>query len=305
MPPSREGTWTGQNESKRQRLKDIADATLAAIQHGSFLRPPANVVYDLKGPLKASKAGTRYYNPDSELSEWRTAPPDLRSGRAPVVIHLHEESTLDGARRIARASPGAKIGMLNFASATKPGGGFLNGAQAQEESIARSSTLYPTLMTREAQRFYALHVADRKAGYYTHAMIYSPGVQLFRNDKGEWLEPISADVLTSAAVNAGVVRQRFGDRVNEENIAAVMKERMGRILYLFERKGVRHLVLGSFGTGVFRNNIETVATIWGELLGEGSRFEKSFDSVVFAILGDETFTTFENVFSIMFGYPRL
>jgi len=33
---------------------------------------------------------------------------------------------------------------LNFASAKNPGGGFLGGSQAQEESLARSSGLYYT-----------------------------------------------------------------------------------------------------------------------------------------------------------------
>ena len=39
-----------------------------------------------------------------------------------------------------------EIGVLNFASAKNPGGGFLNGAMAQEESIAASSGLYETLL---------------------------------------------------------------------------------------------------------------------------------------------------------------
>jgi len=37
---------------------------------------------------------------------------------------------------------------LNFASAKNAGGGFLGGSQAQEESLARSSALYATLMVR-------------------------------------------------------------------------------------------------------------------------------------------------------------
>ena len=101
------------------------------------------------------------------------------------------------------------IGVLNFASAKKPGGGFINGAQAQEESIARSSTLYPSLTSPEGRKFYTHFQADRDNAYYTHAMVYSPAVVLFRGDMGDLKKPIDVDVLTSAAVNAGEVRENL------------------------------------------------------------------------------------------------
>ncbi|KAF8648486.1 hypothetical protein AX16_006196 [Volvariella volvacea WC 439] len=226
-----------------------------------------------------------------------------------------EISTLEGARYIADTpsphtpntpSSSTKIGILNFASATKPGGGFLTGAQAQEESIARSSNLYHTLMTPSSQRFYTLHSRDSKGGYYTHAMIYSPNVLVFRTDDGGWTEPLAVDVLTSPAVNAGVVRKTaFGaisPKQTDQRIEKVMKARMGRILYLFEQEGVKNLVLGSFGTGVFQNKVEVVARLWAELIGvKGARFEKSFERVVFAILGRETVTEFERVWNEVRG----
>lgn len=299
MSLSREASMEDEpKDGRKKALKDIASATIDAMEHGSYLQ------YDLKGPLATSKQNTRFYAPESLLSTWGSS---SRPQRDSARVSLLEISTLEGARILANehagASPRPKIGVLNFASAKKPGGGFLNGAQAQEESIARSSTLYPTLMTRVAQEFYTLHNRDPKGGYYSHAMIYSPGVLVLRDDQGGWLEPLTIDVLTSAAVNAGVVRQTLKGRVagpaEEERIARVMKERMGRILYLFESHGARHVVLGSFGTGVFRNKVETVARIWAELLLEdNSRFRSSFDHVMFAILGQETFDEFEDVFSL-------
>ncbi|KAI9064780.1 hypothetical protein FKP32DRAFT_1611019 [Trametes sanguinea] len=294
------------NSDRRTRLKKIADDTLAAMEHGSYT---ANgQTYDLERATRTSKQQTAYYAPDSLLSAWSSSNRSTTSSRDATNFSVLEATTLEGTRLLRAAltpddpnEAAPRIGVLNFASAKKPGGGFLKGAQAQEESIARSSTLYPTLMTRTSQEFYTLHNRDPKGGYYSHAMIYSPGVTVFRDDHGEWVEPIQVDVLTSPAVNAGVVRETLHGRVAgdsvEGKIEQVMRERMARILFLYEMKGVRNLVLGSFGTGVFRNDVKTIATIWADLLmGDNARFKDSFDHIVFSILGKETYETFRTVF---------
>lgn len=171
---------------------------------------------------------------------------------------------------------------------------------------------------------------------------------MFRDDDGGWLNNggYIVDVVTSAAVNAGVIRERSpsmrqslrdkeefvysGEKregggisrregtpvmedndpeVDEKEIERAMRERMARILFLFESQGVDTIVLGSYGTGVFRNRVEMVARIWKEMLvdaphtangspgweGKG-RFRKSFRKVVFAVLGRETFEEFWRVF---------
>lgn len=172
---------------------------------------------------------------------------------------------------------------------------------SKEESIARSSTIYPSLISSEGQKFYRPHKKDPKKGYYSHAMIYSPHVLLLRSDKGDWLSPVEVEMATSCAVNAGVVRRYLREKRSEDesDLDAAMKERMARVLYLFEKQGVRNLVLGSFGTGVFRNRVELVAGIWKELLvGKDARFKHSFDRVEFSILGNATYNTFKTIFSM-------
>ena len=299
---------TGAMGDRRTKLKNIAQATLDAIEQGSY--DFYGTAYDIRVSTDHSKRNTSYYAPDSMLSSWSSGAPHAAAD-APNVVLL-EASTLEGARflhTLLRTTGGAtdgtdapKVGVLNFASAKKPGGGFLTGAQAQEESIARSSTLYPTLMTRTAQAFYTLHNRDAKGGYYTHAMIYSPGVTVVRDDSGEWVEPYQIDVLTSPAVNAGVARKTLFGRVAgpgvEDKIEQVMKERMARILYLLEQQRIRHIVLGSFGTGVFQNKVETVARIWTDLLlKDGARFKTSFENVVFAIIGGkDSYGVFRDAF---------
>ncbi|KZT03911.1 uncharacterized protein LAESUDRAFT_744415 [Laetiporus sulphureus 93-53] len=291
---------SGRRDERQERLKAIAEETLAAIDQGSYHLN--DTVYDLNADVISSKKGTQYYAPDSLLYAWKSMASTPQSSAA-VEISLLEISTLEGARLLSTFSdPPPRVGVLNFASATSPGGGFKNGAQAQEESIARSSTLYLTLVTPLSQTFYALHLRDGRDGYYSHAMLYSPGVIVFRDDAGGWVEPYRMDVLTSCAVNAGVVRRESqGDddgSVTETKIARIMRERMARILFLFERQGIKNVVLGSFGTGVFKNDVSLVANVWADLLlQDGGRFKGSFERVVFAILGRSTFEEFERVFA--------
>jgi uncharacterized protein (TIGR02452 family) len=290
------------DNGRRESLRKIAKETLAAVEAGYYRVESSPTTHQLR--TKELQRLTRFY-PENPPLHW-ASPPRNYSSR-PAFISILEISTLDCARLIFKTLQNnheeGRIGVLNFASATKPGGGFINGAQAQEESIARASNLYPSLMTKDAQKFYDLHKAERYNPYYTHSMIYSPGVQFFRDEDANWTKPISIEVLTSAAVNAGEVRKsnharQRGADATEKAIVTVMRERMGRILYLFEVNGVKNLVLGSFGTGVFRNEVNVVARLWAELLSDpASRFGRSFDRVFFAILGKQTYVDFSHAFN--------
>jgi uncharacterized protein (TIGR02452 family) len=59
-------------------------------------------------------------------------------------IEVVNETTLQGIAALHEEGA-ERIGALNFASAKNPGGGFLNGSEAREESLARSSALYASL----------------------------------------------------------------------------------------------------------------------------------------------------------------
>ena len=169
------------------------------------------------------------------------------------------------------------IGVLNFASAKNPGGGFLNGAQAQEESLAVSSTLYPTLTAHE--EYYRENRAHRSMIYLDYG-IYSPEVVFFRDGAFQLLEtPSKASVLTLPAVNMGQVLLK-GEAVGEAKKA--MRRRMELVLGIFAGYGAKHLILGAYGCGVFRNDPREIAVWWRELLEGG--MGRPFDSVFHAVL---------------------
>lgn len=179
---------------------------------------------------------------------------------------------------ILAAEGKSNIGVLNFASAKNPGGGFLNGAKAQEESLTVSGTLYPTLTAHE--EYYRRNRENRSMMYLDYG-IYSPEVVFFRDGLFELVEtPVKASVLTLPAVNMGQVILKGEDA---EEAKRVMRRRMKLALAIFAEQKAKHLVLGAYGCGVFRNDPKEVANWWRELLGEEG-MGQYFDSVFHAVL---------------------
>ena len=83
--------------------------------------------------------------------------------------------------------PDKKVAVLNFASATNPGGGVVGGSNAQEECLCRTSTLYANLTDREMMRaFYQPHRQQLRSGQmdftYNDDLIYTSDVVIFKSD---------------------------------------------------------------------------------------------------------------------------
>jgi uncharacterized protein (TIGR02452 family) len=247
----------------RARLRDMAKETLEITDRGRYHDPRGA---EVRIDVGSAVAGTRLYLPDAALPE---APAAAASpgGR----IEVTEESTLAAARRL-----GGDVAALVFASARRPGGGFLTGAQAQEESIARSSALYPCL--RAADEFYAYHLAQTELTY-SDRVVYSPGVPVFRDDRGRLLtQPYQVTFLTSAAPNLAMIRRNEPRLAGE--VPEILRRRAARILAVAAAHGHRRLVLGAWGCGVFGNDPATVAEAFAAALAR-----HPMDEVVFAVLG--------------------
>lgn len=198
------------------------------------------------------------------------------NGTCKVQGQVENISTVDAIRKLAQEGK-ETIGVLNFASAKNPGGGFINGAMAQEESIAASSTLYKTLTAHE--EYYMNNRAQSSMMYTDHA-IYSPDVVFFKDGRFQLVErPVKASVLTLPAVNMGQVLLKGEDRTEAER---VMRRRMKLALAIFAEQGAKNLVLGAYGCGVFRNDPKLIAAWWKELLEEG--MGEFFDSIFYAVL---------------------
>ena len=200
------------------------------------------------------------------------------------------ESVVDTVIRLG----GEHCGVLNFASAKNPGGGFLKGSLAQEEALAAGSDLYNSQL--QAHELYEINRSCRTA-LYTHNMIYSRNITFIRDGKLKLLSsPVTANVLTAPAVNAGAYYKN--ERGNKTTVLTSMEQRIRYILNVFALKGDSTIILGAYGCGVFGNDVVDVATIFRTLLiDEG--MEKHFKHIVFAVY-DSSGQQFD-VFKRFFG----
>ena len=243
----------------------MATETMAIIEAGGF-RSPGGRDVRIAAEVSAAVAGTRLYLPTDEL------PAPFPLGTGALVTEVTNESSLAAARRL-----GAGVACLVFASAKNPGGGFINGAQAQEESIARASALYPCLSA--VREFYDFHRGQGDLRY-SDRVIYSPGVPVFRTDNGALLDaPCLVSFLTAAAPNLGAIMTNQPSAA--DSVPDVLAARAGRVLAVAAAHGHRKLVLGAWGCGVFRNDPAVVAAAFAAQL---ARYQESFDEVVFAVL---------------------
>ncbi|MFE3413518.1 TIGR02452 family protein [Streptomyces mirabilis] len=260
------------------RLRALAQQTREIVAAGGY-RASGGRAVSIAAAVEAAEAGTRVYGPGPVGAP---AAGPASAPRESTLFEVTGESSLEAARRLVGKGAGRSadpVAVLNFASARNPGGGFLNGAQAQEEALCRASALYSCLL--RAREFYDHHRAHRDP-FYTDRVIHSPAVPVFRDDRGGLLdEPYTVGFLTAAAPNAGVVLRTVPERAPE--LGPALAVRAERVLETAAAHGYRRLVLGAWGCGVFRNDPAQVAGAFHDLLVEG-RFEGAFDHVVFGVL---------------------
>lgn len=257
----------------RSNRATLAQKTLEILQQGYYVND-RGIKIDFQTEYHYALENTQHYTPE--------ALEDLiinYENNANTIITVTEETTLQAAYRLIALENKTQTLALNFASAKNPGGGFLGGSQAQEESLARSSGLYPCISQKQAM--YTYNKKNYSKGYYSDHMLYSPKVPVLRNDNGELLEkPYLCSIITAPAVNAGVVNK---DKQNhQEEIYTVMFKRTEKVLNLAVYYQQKHLILGAWGCGVFQNNPAIIAKIFYQHLAVG-KFANAFESIVFAI----------------------
>lgn len=230
--------------------------------------------------------------------------PDLR-------IRVLNSDTLAAAARMSsrpfvakRTTPTCKskpekpnVCVLNMASSLRPGGGFLDGANSQEEFLCARTTMFPSLW----DSFYPLPDVSG---------VYSPDVLVFRNSEVE-ADDLSkrdryfVDVLSSSMV-------RFSDAKAEGCSCGVsycdrhrdlVIRKMKAVMRIAQSKGVQKLVLGAWGCGANGNPVKEIAKAWRKVIVGAQRQRKpnverweGINEVVFAIPDRSMLREFEVAF---------
>ena len=186
----------------------------------------------------------------------------------------------------AQGYPSDPICVLNFASATTPGGGVVWGSTAQEECLCRCSTLYGNLTEQKVWKpFYGAH-RNQNNQLYNDDCIYTPNVVVFKTDTSEpelmppedWWR---VNVITCAAPNLRPDRnENMHVPVSNQKLYDLHVKRMRRILNIAAMKENAVVILGAYGCGAFRNPPRVVSSAMRQVVEE---FRFHFRVIEFAV----------------------
>ncbi|TKW54719.1 hypothetical protein CTA1_5616 [Colletotrichum tanaceti] len=239
-------------------------------------------------------------------------PNEAYSNNSPPRIRLRVADTLTAARSLLvgdsvpdrpadLSNKEARVAILNMASPLTPGGGFVNGASSQEESLCMRTTLLPSLK----DEYYRLPELGA---------VYTPDVLVFRDDdsdqvlekKDRWfVDCISAAMLRNPETERDEA-SGFSYYVHERDRQLIL-EKMKIVLRVCQMKGVKKIVLGAWGCGAYGNPVAEVAKAWRKALvprndakGKKKKGNKEtwegIEEVVFAIKDSGMADAFEEAF---------
>lgn len=197
---------------------------------------------------------------DREYVQYKNSPP----------LHLVDADTLTAASMLGTTN---KVGILNFASGTHPGGGVRYGARAQEEAICRCSNLYEALSTTYCHEHYYAPNTENGNRVFLNNIIYSPDVMVFKSFSYQNIKiPFKVNVITCPAPACAWE--------NDDDAYECYVKRIECIIKVAIDNRIEDIILGAWGCGAYHQNPELVSRAFVEVL---SKYGGAFKTIVFAI----------------------
>lgn len=266
------------------------------------------------------KRGKKGRDDDQDNNDQVPIPvPSVKKSRSddlgPILYKIQVADTLQAAQMLHSQLPkkpkipNQNIAVLNMASPLRPGGGVLNGATSQEESLCIRTTLLSTLR----EEWYRLPEVggawSPDVCVFRVPTIEGTDQELGRRDRF-YVDVISAGmlrfpevVIKTATVPEGEVDDvEDGDDlaetekvyVNDADREMVLKKIRG-VMRILQAKGAERVVLGAWGCGAYGNPVGEIVTLWKKVLFGRGRRGKNKDPEV---LGSQWKPLKEIVFAI-------
>lgn len=223
-------------------------------------------------------------------------------------VSFSSMTTADALLFYARSDPNRKVVGLNFANGQRVGGGYKNGAVAQEEDLCRRMpTLYTSLNNalRDGQYpFGPCTCNDPSTPAKYSDVLWTPGAVIARSDEGAGYGLLpQPEQATVALVAAAAPNIRFADPpelYSKELMLNTIKAVL--ITPKMMQPEVTTIVLGAWGCGAFGGDPNDIAEIFVKALVH-ERLGRLYKEVHFAIpqfsREDKNANTFREVFRKM------
>ena len=263
MKSNRHNNW----KQKREKCSNIFKDTYDKCEQNTILRES----------IEKSIKLTKFYYEDHKFN---LKDKTIKSNEYNIIIT--PDRTLEAVQKyyISKDKKG-KIGVLNFVSAKKPGGGVWTGARSQEESLCRASTLYPCLTTEFLKdNYYSYHIEKKSEN--TNRIIYIPNILVFKSDNNVFSEMLdekdwyNIDIITCPAHNQRAYKVEY------EKLKEINYYKIKAIIECAVENDVDNLILGAYGCGAFGNDPQLVSEAFKKILID-EEYYKYFENVHFAI----------------------
>ena len=323
---NRRSNRTGQPNPKREARAKAAERHVEAVSEAcakdierslagvrEFDGMPAGFVAAIKAKAQAADAAEEQVAEESEAAEVETAEVasaetevtaepapaeeavDIESAPAaeesapvlPEVTVLDASATqaiLDNGRGYAQF---CDMAVLDFASFTNPGGGYIQGYLGQEATLCADSYLY-NVLDKQRKWYGENRRRNINCELYRNRALVVPAVRFDRKHVHAY-----ADVIVAAAPNAKRVRQEY--RVSDDALLDALRDRIRFVLAICDELGREKLVLGAWGCENNGFDAEAVAELFRKELASGDFKVKQVFFAVPSTRWDEDFAKFEHV----------
>lgn len=323
---NRRSNRAGQPNPKREARAKAAERHVATVSEAcakdierslagvcEFDGMPAGFVAAMKAKAQAADAAEEQVAEESEAAEAETA--EVASAETEVTAepaHAEEATEIESAPAAEEPAPVlpevtvldasatqaildngrgyaqfCDMAVLDFASFTNPGGGYIQGYLGQEATLCADSYLY-NVLDKQRKWYGENRRRNINCELYRNRALVVPAVRFDRNHVHAY-----ADVIVVAAPNAKRARQEY--RVGDDALLDALRDRIRFVLAICDELGREKLVLGAWGCDNNGFDAEAVAELFRKELASGDFKVKQVFFAVPSTRWDEDFAKFEHV----------